>query len=86
MKVKKLRFVWLITLAIGGTAVFVFVNDTRHAYADMLESMKRYAADNPNFVVEQEVGPSSEIDAIDTGVQVTRQGASDLTSISPAVD
>jgi len=51
----------------------------------MLESMKRYAADNPDFVVEQTTAPDEALESSisGSGVQVTRQVQDDLLSVAP---
>lgn len=88
VKVSRVRVVWLVTLAIGAFAVIVFVNDTSHAYNDILESMKRYAEDNPNLVVERGGAPSSalESNAAPSQIEVTRESTSILTAIAPVSD
>ena len=88
VKVSRVRVVWLVTLAIGAIAVIVFINDTSRAYNDILESMKRYAEDNPNLVVERGAEPSSalESNAAPSQIEVTRESASDLTAIVPVAD
>lgn len=88
VKVSRVRVVWLVTLAIGAFAVMVFVNDTSRAYSDILESMKRYAEDNPSLVVERGGEPSSalESNAAPLQIEVTRDSTQDLSAIAPVVD
>lgn len=88
VKVNRVRIVWLVTLAIGAFAVIVFVNDTSRAYNDILESMKRYAEDNPSLVVERGGAPSSalESNAAPSQIEVTRDSTIDLTAIVPVSD
>ena len=88
VKVKRVRVIWLVTMAIGGIAVMVFINDTSRAYNDILESMKRYAEDNPNVVVEREAQPidAQESNATTLQIEVTRDSGADLTAIAPLTD
>ena len=85
VKVKCVRIVWILTLAIGGIAAIVFINDTSRAYNDILESMKRYAENNPNLVINRpnEVHSGLESNATNLKVEVTRDSAEKLTAIPP---
>lgn len=83
-----MRVVWFATLVFGGAALFIFINDTNRAYADMLDSMKRYAKDNPDFVVEQVDNPGSGLESSISGsaAVVTRDASPDLTAVVPVAD
>ncbi len=54
-----------MTAIFAVTAVTIFVNDTRHAYDNMLESMKRHAETSPNMIVERKGFQGSSLQGAD---------------------